>query len=338
MKLLRTAMLALLAAVATGAALTGMPDSEPLVAINGKALNAGDLKRFMALQPQPARPPAGSAMTQQEFSASLARRSLDALIERQLLLVPAREDFGDSEGARASLEAFAERQVRDLEDRAGSRLLARQLLGEQGLTVEQYKQFQIDSALISRFLWNKVYAGVAVKPAELRDYYKDHSDEFRRPRTLVYRQVLFTVSDPREAAARRAQAEQVLKQLKAGADFAQLADRFSADREKYPGGLHQVELPEGNADWRPPILEGLSAGQVSGVQQVGESLAIAKFEGILEPRLLSFGEVQGAISDELLQRKRADAQAAYVEDLKRKARVEYLAGAEELGLHGAAKP
>ncbi len=146
------------------------------------------------------------------------------------------------------------------------------------------------------------------------------------------------MADAQQSAARRAQAQQVLRQIKGGADFAQLADRFSADSATYHGGLHQVELPKDAPDWRPPVLKGLKPGEVSGVQQVGGSFAIAKFEGILEPRTLTFAEVQEALSKELLQRKRSDAETAFVEDLKRKARVEYLAGAEELGLHGTAKP
>ena len=228
--------------------------------------------------------------------------------------------------------------MQDLEKRAGSRLRARQILTDQGLTVEDYKQYQIDSALISRFLWSKVYMKVVVKPSELRDYYKEHPEEFRRPRTLVYRQILFTVADPAQAAARRKQADEVLRQIKAGGDFAQLANRFSADSATYPDGLHQVELPKDAPDWRPPVLQGLKAGEVSDVQPVGDSFAIARLEGILEPRTLTFDEVQDALSKELLDRKRTDAQAAFVEDLKRKARVEYLAGAEELGVHAAAKP
>ena len=48
--------------------------------------------------------------------------------------------------------------------------------------------------------------------------------------------------------------------------------------------------------------------------------------------MLTFAEVQDAIRDAMLERKRSDAQAAYVEDLKRKARSQYLPGAEELGV------
>ena len=132
------------------------------------------------------------------------------------------------------------------------------------------------------------------------------------------------------------QAQQLLQQLKQGGDFAQLADRYSADRDAYPGGLHEVALPKDQPDWRPPVLKGLAAGQTSGVLQVGESLAIVQFMGIREPHVISFADAQGAISQALLEHKRADAQAAWVATLKRKARIVYLPGAEELGLHAAA--
>jgi parvulin-like peptidyl-prolyl isomerase len=270
-------------------------------------------------------------MTETELASTLARHALDALIERDLLLAPARDDFGETDSAKAALNAYADRQVKDLEDRAGSRLRAMQLLGDQGLTLEQYRQSEIDSALVGRFLYSKVLKDVAVTPGELREYYKSHPDEFRRPRTLLYRQILMTVGDPQQQAARLALAQQVLKQLKAGGDFAKLADQYSADSDVYPGGLHAVEVPADNADWRPPVLAGLAAGQISEVQPVGDSFAIVKFESVREPRQLSFEEVQDRLSRQILDRKRAAAQAAYVADLKRKARIEYLAGAKELG-------
>ena len=185
-----------------------------------------------------------------------------------------------------------------------------------------------------RMTWDKVLAGVAVKPAEMRDYYDAHQDAFRRPRTLFYRQILFTVPDPAQEAARRAQAEDVLKQLTDGADFAQLADRYSADSDKYPGGLHQAPLTEDHADWRPAAVEGLAVGQLSPVRKVGDSLCIARLERVEAPRVLTFAEVQDPIRDAMLERKRSDAQAAYIEDLKRKARIQYLAGAQELGVQG----
>ena len=196
-----------LAALSLGAALAGLPDSEPLVSINGQNITAADLKHYMALEPEPPKPPAGSPMTPEEFNATLTRQALDALIERQLLLAPAREAFGEGDAAKAALDAFAERELGKLEDRAGSRLRARQMLSDKGITVEQYKQFQIDTAVIMRMTWDKVLSGVAVKPAEMRDYYESHQDEFRRPRTLIYRQILFTVPEPAQEAARRAQAE-----------------------------------------------------------------------------------------------------------------------------------
>jgi parvulin-like peptidyl-prolyl isomerase len=95
-----------------------------------------------------------------------------------------------------------------------------------------------------------------------------------------------------------------------------------------------VAVPAGDASWRPPVLAGLKVGQTSDVQQTGGSYSIVKFEGIEEPRQLSFEEVQTQLSQKLLESKRAAAQAAYVDGLKRKARIDYLAGAKELAVSG----
>jgi len=323
---------ALLALLSLGASVADLPESEPLARVNGQEITAGELERFMTLQGSRKAPPAGSSLTQAEFEAAMARDALGALIERRLLLEAARRDSGDSEAMRAALDDLAERELRRLEERAGSRLRARQLLADEGLTVEQFKEYQIETMLITRLMYQKVFNRVAVKPSELRQYYDAHPEEFRLPRTLVYRQILLTVSDADQQVAHRAEAEHIIQQLRAGADFGRLADRFSADRDRYPGGLHRVELPEDQADWRPAVLEGLEPGQTSDVRELAGSLSIVRFEQIVEPRTLTFAEAQSSIRTRLLEQKRADAQAAFVEDLKSRARIEYLEGAARLGI------
>jgi peptidyl-prolyl cis-trans isomerase D len=89
-------------------------------------------------------------------------------------------------------------------------------------------------------------AGVRVSQADLENYYKQHQDEFRVPESVTVRHILVKTPPPdangkvsqQALDAAKAKAEDILKQLKAGAGFDALAKKYSDDpgsRDK--GGL-----------------------------------------------------------------------------------------------------
>lgn len=88
--------------------------------------------------------------------------------------------------------------------------------------------------------------GPAVTEKDLENYYKDHQDEYRVPESVTVRHILIKTPPPgpdgkvdqKALDAAKAKAEDIMKQLKAGANFAELAKKYSDDPgSKDKGGL-----------------------------------------------------------------------------------------------------
>ncbi len=92
--------------------------------------------------------------------------------------------------------------------------------------------------------------------AEVATYYRDHGAEFARPERVRLRQVL---------VERRSEAERALGDLSAGADFAQIARKYSRDPSAERGGdqgeLAASDLPASFAE----VIFRLQPGEVSPV-------------------------------------------------------------------------
>ena len=306
----------------------------PLVAVNGHTITSEGLARQMRLGGW--RPPAaGGPMTALERDAldvERRRLALRELVDGRLLYDRARREYLAGAGAEQVLERVGEGEMRKLEERAGSMLKARLVLADLDLSVEQYKEMRTQNWLADKLVWEKALSRVNVSPAEARAYYTQNLADFRAPRTIVFRQILFDVVDDGNLAARRAEAEAVLEEVRTGADFAELADRHSTDAAGYPGGLHRTGVTDPESTWMPPIVADLEPGQVSDVLRVGGGFAIGRLEAVLPPRTAPFDEVQGDLKARLLQRKRAAVQASFLRDLRREGEVVYLPGAEHLRL------
>lgn len=104
---------------------------------------------------------------------------------------------------------------------------------------------------------------VQVSDDEIRAYYKDHEDEFKRPRTARFTVAsLRTAPDENDRAAVLAHAQQLRAQLAAGGDFAAVAKTESADTgsARQGGNLGtvrhgQMVAPFDSAVWSLPVNE-----------------------------------------------------------------------------------
>lgn len=85
---------------------------------------------------------------------------------------------------------------------------------------------------------DKVAASIQLTEAELRAAYNGALDNFRVPERMRARHILLSTQgkSEEEKKALRAKAEEILKQAKAGADFAELAKKHSNDSNASEGG------------------------------------------------------------------------------------------------------
>ena len=90
---------------------------------------------------------------------------------------------------------------------------------------------------------NKVAQSIVPTDAQLRQMYDQNKDKFRVPERVKVRHILLTTTgkSKQEEAAIKAKAEDLLKQIKAGGNFAELARKYSQD----PGSASKGgELPD----------------------------------------------------------------------------------------------
>lgn len=84
---------------------------------------------------------------------------------------------------------------------------------------------------------SKLQTQVKVSPGEIRSYYQQHQDQYRVPEQVSVRHILVKTPpagpdgkvDTKAVDAARAKAQELLKQVKSGADFANLAQKSSDD-------------------------------------------------------------------------------------------------------------
>lgn len=173
---------------------------------------------------------------------------------------------------RAIGAAEAQEQYTNLVARFGSvEALDRQLKAV-GMTTKELQKKASDEATAKAAL--KRVLGVTATEAEAKSFYEQHKAEFEQPEMAHVRHILLMTIDPQThqslstnaIAAKHKQIEDLLKQIRNGADFATLAEKYSEDPgSKDNGG----ELPPFSRGQMVPEFEttafSLTNGQVSDV-------------------------------------------------------------------------
>lgn len=151
-----------------------------------------------------------------------------------------------------------------------------------------------------------VEARITVPESELQRVYSQEQDRFRTPDRVKVRHILLTTADkPKEDDAKiKAKADSLLKQLRAGADFADLARKNSED----PGSRDKG----GDLDWvvrgqTVPEFENaafaLKPNQISEVVKTQYGYHILQVLDREQARLRSFDEVKAELASELKKQR-----------------------------------
>lgn len=157
-------------------------------------------------------------------------------------------------------------------------------------------------------LLDKDAAGlVTVSPAEIQRYYNDNRDQYKMKDRAKVRHILIATPpgpdgkpDPKQVEEARAKAESVLKEVRAGGNFAELAKKYSEDPGSKDNGGELGWFPRGQM---VPEFEKVafaqSPGQISDLVQTSFGFHIIQTEDKELARVKPLSEVKGDIETSL---------------------------------------
>jgi peptidyl-prolyl cis-trans isomerase C len=222
-------------------------------------------------------------------------------------------------------EAELAAAVKQLRQQFPSEAAFSQALKAQKMTLDQLRDETRTQLLVSKMLDKEVGSQVAVKPAEVSAFYEKNPERFQQPEAIHASHVLITVAQGADAAtkaAARAKAEDVLKQARAGADFAKLARTYSNDASA-PRGGDLGFFPKGQM---VPAFEAaafaLVPNQISDVVETPFGFHVIK---VLEKRTaqsVPFGQAAPQIEQYLRQEQQQAKTKAFVQQLRAKGNVQ----------------
>ena len=163
--------------------------------------------------------------------------------------------------------------------------------------------------------------------AEAKDFYDKNPDKFKQDEQVRASHILVRVepnADAKAKARAKAEIESVLKELKAGGDFAKLAQQHSQDGSAAQGGdlgyfPHGQMVPEFDK-----VAFSLPVGQLSGVVTTQFGYHVLKVTDRKPARTVPYEEAQAQIKQFLEQQKKQQAADTFIEGLKKKAKIEIL--------------
>ena len=306
----------------TGAAaepVKALPEQLPdvLAKVNGEAVTRKELEDYVRnLEGQ-----AGSPIPADQRDR-IYRGVLDQLVGYKLLLQEAK--------ARKVVVADADvdSRIAEVKKQFPSEDLFMQTLIDRKMTLDQIKADARRDLSIARLIEAEISPRVALKPGQAEEFYKNNPDRFMEPERVRASHILIATAEDADAAAKaqaKAKAEQILKDLKAGKDFATLARQHSQDPGSAVNGGDLGVFPQGQmvGPFNDAAFS-LKPGATSDLVETQFGYHIIRVAEKHPGRTVPLEEVRPRLEEFLKHQNRESETESFVKALRTKSKVEIL--------------
>lgn len=200
-------------------------------------------------------------------------------------------------------------------------------LAEAGVSEAELRKQIGNNLVIQKFINAKFKSNVQVTEQEVKAFYNGNQDKFSQPELVHARHILIAskATEPKEERERkRAKLGQLKKQIKGGADFAELAKQSSDCPSKERGGdlgffpRGQMVKPFEQAAFK------LNPGEVSEVVETEFGYHLIKIEEKKPAKTVSLDEAKANITVYLTQEKVNSGIESFLAEAKNKAVIKIL--------------
>lgn len=291
--------------------------------VNGTIITRGDLDREMVVVKQ-----RFGRMGQSISGAQLSQMEgnvLDSLIGRELLFQDAQKT-----GIKIGSEAI-DKQLETLKKRFPEEKDFTNAMAQMHLT-EQDVRGQIRRGMtIQKFVEGKFAKQASIEEKEIRGYYDGHQTMFKKQAEVRASHILIKLdskADEKTKLAARTKLEGIQKELLGGADFGELAKKYSQGPSAAKGG----DLGFFRRGQMVPPFEkaafALKPGEVSDIVVTRFGYHLVKVTDKRPEKTLAYAEVKDRLSRFLKEQKVGKAIDAHVQGLKKVAKVKRFLGVQ----------
>jgi peptidyl-prolyl cis-trans isomerase C len=183
-----------------------------------------------------------------------------------------------------------------------------------------------EQILVEAIIQEKVTGKVKVTQKEVEKYFSSHKMDYATPEERCVSHILIKVpsdATPKMLAEAEKRAREVLRKVRAGADFATMAKRYSEEEETaevggYLGYFKRGELVSKEFE---DTAFSLKVGEISDLVKTKFGYHIIKVEGRKPPKERPLEEVYELVRDDLLRKKRNELFIRLVKELEGKAKI-----------------
>ena len=223
-------------------------------------------------------------------------------------------------------DAEVEARISEIKKQFPSEDLFMQMLISRKMTLEQVRSDAREDMAIGKLIEEEIASKAAVKPEQVQDFYAKNPEQFQQPERVRASHILIAFPQNADAAAKaeaKTKAEAVLKDVKAGKDFAALAKEHSQDPGSAVQGGDLGFFQQGQmvGPFNDAAFS-LKPGTTSELVETQFGYHIIKVAEKQPARTIPLDEVRPQVEQFLENRNREQQMQAFVESLKTKGKIE----------------
>lgn len=284
--------------------------------VNGEAINKTELQdAITSLEGQAGRP------VPPEERDQVLRAVLDQLVTGHVLLQ-------ESRNRKVTVpDTEIDSRVGELRQRFPTEEEFTKALATRNLTVDKIREELRKQLAIEKMIESEVTPQVSVNDQDVKNFYDQNPAQFQQPEQYRASHILVMVpqgATPEQKQEARGKIDGVLKQVKGGGDFAELAKANSQDGSASQGGDLNFFTRGQMVEPFQKAVESLQVGQVSEVVETQFGFHIIKLTDKKPGRTVPLAEVNKKIADYLVMQQKQQRASGFVESLRAKSKVEIL--------------
>jgi len=220
-------------------------------------------------------------------------------------------------------EAELDEKIKTIRSYYGSEDEFLTALSAKGTNMTEFEKEMREQMLAQEYINKEVAAQIVITPGEVQDIYEKNKDQLMSPKRVKLREIMVRRTKLDEDPQNKKKLEDIISEVKKGADFASVAAKKSEGPYADNGGdMGYVAEGQVRAEIEEAVFK-LNKGQTSGIVETPIGYHVFMVEDIKEAGPYGFDEVSDFLRQQLYMKKFEEELARWVEIKRKNAYISY---------------